>query len=257
LKRQGQAIEEEGAKIPAYIVTFSDMVTLLLTFFVMLLSLAKSQDPGLFCAGRDSFIEYIENFGIGMLSGKGSRPDFGNVKVKYFISRPDRLFEGRTIDAKEEGIRRIFKEVSRSMRTMPSQIIAKRTNFSVTNIRFPAGDATLNEEAKRFLTKFSFDLQEGPDSTAVGLYVLGLAGDESTEKEQWMLSAKRAQAVADFLIDILPSGLGSQTQYGAFGGPPKWRVYSWGAGPGGNWVVQDSPISKRSQILIAVLRTGD
>ncbi len=130
------------------------------------------------------------------------------------------------------------------MTTMPSQIVAKRANFSVTNISFSPGKARLNERAKKFLTQFAVDLQQNAGSQEVKLYVLGLAGEEKTEKRQWILSAKRAQAIADFLNDILPS-------------EAKWPVYSWGAGPGGDWVTQDSPIYRQSHILIAVLRTSD
>ena len=244
MRPQQKVIEEKGSKVPAYIVTFSDMVTLLLTFFVMLLSLAKVPDEGLFGTGQESFLRSIKYLGLGMLYGRKQGPDFGNVKIKYFIITPDKSFGGRGIDAKEEGTRRIFQKVSRSMKTMPSQIVAEKTNFSLTNIRFPSGDVTLSESAKRFLTEFCADLQQGSDSKAVTLYVLGLAADEPTEKEQWILSARRAQAVADFLQSILPSWV-------------KWAVYSWGAGPGGDWIAQDSPISKQSQILIAVLRAND
>ena len=235
---------ETKPKVPAYIVTFSDMTTLLLTFFVMLLSLASVQDPELFYKGRGSFIESMRELGLGMLYNRKRAPDFGHVKIKYFIKNPDKLFPGRVIDAKEEEIRRVFKKVSRSMKTMRSQIVAKKTNFTVTNIRFPPGEATLNGEAVRFLTEFCLDLQQNPISEAIKLYVLGLAGDEAVERQQWILSARRAQAVADFLQDTLPSA-------------SNWPVYSWGAGPGGDWVGQDSPISKQSHILIAVLRASD
>jgi len=244
LNRKNQANEEKGPKVPAYIVTFSDMTTLLLTFFVMLLSLASIQDEGLFHKGRASFLRSMRQLGLGALYGRKQGPDFGDTKIKYFISRPDESFEGRTIDSKGEGLRRIFKNVSRSMKTMPSQIVGKRSNFSVTNIRFAGGSATLNEPAKRFLSEFCLDLQQAADSKAIKLYVLGLAGDEATEKEQWVLSARRAQAAAEFLQNILAPGT-------------KWSVYSWGAGPGGVWVGQGSPISRESQILIAVLRANE
>ncbi|MDD5011702.1 MAG: flagellar motor protein MotB, partial [Phycisphaerae bacterium] len=46
------APQDNPPSVPAYIVTFSDMVTLLLTFFVLLISLAKMQDPEKFNAGR-------------------------------------------------------------------------------------------------------------------------------------------------------------------------------------------------------------
>jgi outer membrane protein OmpA-like peptidoglycan-associated protein len=247
LSRQQQVTEPEGPKVPAYIVTFSDMTTLLLTFFVMLLSLANVQDPELFYRGRGSFIQSLRELGLGMLYNRKRGPDFGRVKIKYFIKTPDKSFPGRIIDAKEEEIRRIFKEVKRSVETLPSQIVAKKTNFSISKVHFSPGESTLNEAAKKFLNEFCLDLQvAGQDlgSEAIKLYVLGLARDEATERQQWILSAKRAKAVADFLHDTLPSA-------------SNWPVYSWGAGPGGDWLGQDSPVSEQSQILIAVLRAGD
>jgi outer membrane protein OmpA-like peptidoglycan-associated protein len=244
LSRKQHAVQEGGPKVPGYIVTFSDMVTLLLTFFVMLLSLAGVQDPELFNVGRDSFLESIRFMGMGMFSGKRSKPKYGHRKVKYYIRVPDNWHEDRTIDAREEEIRRIFQQLSISARSMPSQIVASKSNFSVTNIRFGHGQASLDEQAKRFLTDFSADLQQGSDSKAAKLYVLGLAGDEATEKERCIVSARRAQAAAEFLQK-------------SFGPESNWPVYSWGAGSGGAWVSRDSPISRQSQILVAVLRPGE
>ncbi len=258
MKRKHQSIEEEGPKIPGYIVTFSDMVTLLLTFFVMLLSLASVQDEELFNKGRDSFSFAITNFGLGMLWGRKLRPDFGNVKTRHFIIKPDKFFKGRSIHIKEEKIRQVFNELRQSMKTMPSEVVATKTDFSVANIRFARGMSRLDASAKQFLGSFCSNLQSAmADSRPIKLYVLGLADDQATEKDQWILSAKRAKVVADYLRGILSSGSGFQTQRSAFGGWSKWSVYWWGAGPGGDWVRQDSPISKQSQILIAVLRADD
>lgn len=258
MKRRQQSIEEKGPKVPGYIVTFSDMVTLLLTFFVMLLSLAAVQDEELFNRGRDSFSFAIKNFGIGMLWGRKLRPDFGNVKIKHFIIKPDKFFEGRSIHIKEEKIRQVFNELCQSMKTMPSEIVATKTDFSVANIRFARGVSLLDASAKQFLGNFCSNLQSAmADSRPIKLYVLGLANDQATEKDQWILSANRAKVVADYLRGILSSASGVQTQRSAFGGWSKWSVYWWGAGPGGDWVRQDSPISKQSQILIAVLRADD
>jgi chemotaxis protein MotB len=244
LSRNRQAIKESEPKVPAYIVTFSDMVTLLLTFFVLLLSLATVQDPELFNVGRGSFMESIRNLGLGMLPGRKQKPDFGAKKVKHFISKPDNALVVRTIDAKEEEIRQLFKNLTRSMTAVPSQIVAKTTKFSVTDVHFSPGDATLDEPAKRFLTEFCLNLQQNAETEKVKLYVLGLASEGATRKEQWLLSARRAHVVANFLNDTLPSDL-------------QWPVYSWGAGPGGDWVGGDSPISEKLHILIAVLRADD
>ena len=122
-------IEETGAKVPAYIVTFSDMVTLLLTFFVMLLSLAQMQDPEMFNVSRDAFVRHMDTAGLGVLFGKKVTHDFGKTKTKYSISNPDKDFDIRTIDAREEKIRRIFRKAAQTMETKRSQIVAKKIIF--------------------------------------------------------------------------------------------------------------------------------
>jgi len=241
LSRKQPPAEEGKAKVPAFIVTFSDMVTLLLTFFVMLLSLAQMQDPELFYAGQGAFVRDIRTGGLGVLLGRKRTQDFDQTQMKYPVSEPDEDSAIRTIDAKEERIRRLFKKVTETMETRRSALVAERNHFSVTNIAFSSGESQLNEAAKEFLTQFAANLQQDTDPRQMQLYVLGLAPDEQTEKKQWILSARRAQAVADFLERLLPSRL-------------QCPVYSWGAGPGGYWVTPDGPVSEQSQILIAVLR---
>jgi len=230
------------------------MVTLLLTFFVMLLSLANVQDPELFNAGRDSFNRSVNCLGLGLLYGRIPRPNFGHVKIRYFISTPEEPLRTRTIDANQEQLRRIFNKLSRSVKTMPSQITGQRNDFSVTNIRFSPGDATLDEGAKDFLRQFLDDLLQGPDSRPGILYVLALAAGEAAAREQWILSAKRAQAVSEFLRQVMASSSQFKEPAGAAASRQDWSIYSWGAGPGGDWVTQDSLVSGQSQVLIAVLR---
>ncbi|MBC8472435.1 MAG: OmpA family protein [Planctomycetes bacterium] len=252
-----QPIKEEKPKVPAYIVTFSDMTTLLLTFFVMLLSLATVQDDEMFHKGRESFSYAIKTFGLGMLAGRKPKPDLGYYKVKYYMDEPNETFIGRSINTKEEKIRKLFNELNRSMKSMPSVMAANKIDFTVTDIRFAQGGARLDELAKQFLGSFYSQLQQNYGSRPLKLYVLGLANDQRAEKEQWILSAKRAKAVADYLRGISPLGSGSQIQRSTIGGWSNWSINWWGAGPGGDWVRQDSAISKQSQILIAVLRVDD
>jgi chemotaxis protein MotB len=269
MTRHRRTIEEGQPQVPSYIVTFSDMTTLLLTFFVMLLSLSSVQDPELFNRGRGAFVESVRYLGLGMLQGARPRTHLGKTKPRYFILSPEDGVRTRIIDAKEEQIRRIFKKLTQSMAALPSQIVAKKTNFAVINIRFPPGQAILDEQARRFLTEFCAHLDDsyqaglvrggGQGDNAIGtLYVLGLATAQATEKQQWILSARRAQAVADFMRDILSANSHSNIgQDAGMGTDTRWNIYWWGAGPGGDWVGQESPISKQSHIMIAVLTMGD
>ena len=253
MNKQRPAPVEEKQKVPAYIVTFSDMVTLLLTFFVLLLTLAQVQDPELFNRGRDSFLESIHYCGLGNLLGNKPSIDLGAPKTKYPTTEPE-ISEDRTIDEYREKLRRIFEHLSQTMTTLPSQIVGTRLDFSITDVRFARGQLTLNAAARQSLTKYCINLQQNLTAEACSLYVLGLAGDEATERSQWMLSARRAQAVAQFLRAQLAQGRQGATT--AQADSSDWQVLWWGAGPGGNWAGQDRPDPGQSQILIAVLRSG-
>jgi flagellar motor protein MotB len=254
LKNQPKTSEEQGPKVPGYIVTYSDMVTLLLTFFVMLLTLAEVQDPELFDKGRDSFLESLRYVGLGTLFGRQKMPQLGHIKNISYIANPEQTFNNRTLDARAEELNRILKELMQLTTTINSRITAEKINFSVVNVHFSPGMADLDNRAMKFLKEFCRDLQLASDRKPGMLYVLGLAPDEKTEKEQWLLSARRSEAVAQFLRNNLESTANLQTNQSFTRSMPKWSVHSWGAGPGGYWTGPDSSMSKHSQILIAILK---
>ncbi len=227
--------------VPAYIVTFSDMVTLLLTFFVMLLSLATMQDPELFDVARDSFVRHIDTFGLGMLKSKKMAPNFGNKKYKYFIKKNDTKKTNRTIDAKRQEIIENFKLLTQSMTAIPSQINAEKINYTVTDINFEKGRATLNDNAKNYLQQLTQNLKQRTQQKKITLYILALARDKTETKQQLILSANRALAVTNYIKKTMPNNWNG-------------KIYAWGAGDGGYWLEKNSTISKKSQILIADLQ---
>lgn len=236
MKRESHIAEEGSPKAPVYIVTFATLAALLLAFFVMLVGTGTVQDSTLFDTGSD--IELVKKgFGI------REKFDFGYTKTLRPTGDTNEPSDGTCIDADGERIRRIVKRLARHATSMPSQIVGEKADFIVTAIRFTPGQASLNEEAKRFLARFCMDLQQSPDSRASSIYVLGLAGQEASAENQWILSAKRAYVAAEVIKAALPD-------------TSKWSVYSWGAGPGGQWIKQDRIASENSQILIAVLKPG-
>jgi chemotaxis protein MotB len=253
--KERQGPKEEKAKVPAYVVTFSDMVTLLLTFFVLLLTIAQVQDPELFNQGRDSFIESLRHFGLGALLGAEPSIKLDEPRSKHPTSEPETSDE-RAIDAYREQLRQVFEHLNKTMTTLPPQIVGNRLDFSITDVRFAASQASLDDTAKQSLLAYCTNLQENLAAEACTLYVLGLAGDEATERRQWMLSAQRAQAVAQFLKEQLALDAGGRPNAPALANASAWRVLWWGAGPGGNWAGQDRPDPGQSQILIAVLKSG-
>lgn len=227
--------------MPGYIVTFSDMVTLLLTFFVMLLSLATTQDPELFNVGRDSFVKSIRGYGLGMMFGKRQALNYGHIQNKHTIKNPEQTDQTRTIDAAEERIRRTFKEVAKLVETMPSEVVGERVDLPAVNIGFALSSAQLDEQSKKSLKNLCSFLLRHPDIDSIKLFVLGMSGVGRTDREKWTLSAQRAETVAAFLVQSLP--------------PEKnIPVFSWGAGPGNGWAGPERSISKNSQIAISALR---
>lgn len=233
--------EEGGPKAPAYIVTFSDMVTLLLTFFVMLLTLANEQDPELVNYGRASFVDAIDTLGLGHLKGFKQKTEFGNVQPKYSIEKKDKNPKQPVTDVDKMEIRKRFEKVKDNFKTLPSLIISNNTTFSLAEIYFEQGSSELDEEDLSFIEEFCSNLKSGLAEDVKGLYVLGVANDVFMASRQMTVSAERAGNVAQAIKREL-------------GADSKLRIYSWGAGDGGQWVSENSMLSERSQILIGIMR---
>ena len=80
----GAKPEAKKAGPPAYMVSFGDMMTLILTFFILLVSMAQKQDPGLVAKGIGSFIVSRDSHGMrGVLSGAEKQAIHDKVRVRF------------------------------------------------------------------------------------------------------------------------------------------------------------------------------
>lgn len=238
MSRKRKVPEDEKILVPVYIVTFANILILLLAFFVLLLTLAKEeteeQSKKQVEAGLNAFRGAFADFGMGRGLG------FDYPKVKYKVDEGQDEPDDRSIDAEMETVRRKLLDLERMMKILPSQIVGVSKTFTVTDIRFNRGGWGLNKSAKQFLTTYCRQLEESLGVGAVTLYVVGLAVAEASERGQWQVSARRAEAVASFI----KVSLGEQSN---------WSVYSWGAGPGGDWSGPGGVISKQTDIMIVAL----
>ncbi len=232
---------EDSPKAPAWIVTFSDMITLLLTFFVMLQSMADTQiAEHKFKKGQISFIRAIEDFGIPGRSTRYKQSiELENQQSSYDIDEGKDKPEDRSIDSHTEMLRRILLEIETKARISPSQIDGVSKTYLPMKIRFDPKSAQLNQAAKKELQLYWSQLEINSGNKTL-LYVLGLASDEKNSAEQWRLSAKRAQAVKEYL-DSLKSP------------DNKTPIFCWGAGQGGDWIGQSGLATKQTQIVIALI----
>ena len=84
--------DEEGA--PAWMVSFGDMMTLILTFFILLVSMSKEQDIGLVASGVGSFLVAVRSFGLpGLMDQSEKATIFQEVRQRFNLppeEDPDR-----------------------------------------------------------------------------------------------------------------------------------------------------------------------
>ena len=178
---------------PAYMVSFCDMMTLILTFFILLVSMSKEQKAGLMAAGVGSFIIAIESHGMpGVMSGAEKEKIFENVRRKFNVPQdgaPE--LEASVVDAsKLELIRTKILEALQPHSSLPYPGV----------VEFEPGSAVIPEKALPYLETLAPSLQPKFRQT---LLVEGHANDAGAGSfpNDIQLGMARANAVRQYLID--------------------------------------------------------
>lgn len=184
-KKKEAAKAEPGA--PLWMVTYSDMVTLLLCFFVMQLVYANFEDPGKVEVAIESM---RAAFGTGGLESQ----------------KPEKPTPQRSTDFKEsnqEQNQKLVEALRSVLAEMNSQNFVRMTQTK-TEIRikmdemllFRPGSANLNPVSLGLLS----DIAEALSGYPVSIVVEGHADtDGSTESKNWTMSALRAVTVVNEL----------------------------------------------------------
>jgi flagellar motor protein MotB len=218
---------EEKIPVPGWVVSFSDMVTLLLAFFVLLQAFAKIQDPELFFVGQGSFRRAIAGLGIpSFLIGKEDKPRRDHAQVAHpTASDPENPALERVISPDEDAIRQMFADLSRAMRNQALDVEQVRVDSSPPPVRFAPTSHELTPRAREDVTDWAVTLKANLNRP-MKIYVVGIAAGAGSDRAAWELSARRAAAVGECLRQAL-----------AARGPAagSWRIYALGAGRGGEW----------------------
>lgn len=182
--------EKKGA--PAWMVSFGDMMTLILTFFILLVSLSKEQNDGLVAEGIGSFVVALRSFGLpGSLSGDEQESIFDEVRKRFLLpeeENPKRRAEHLDAADKEQ------------IRAVAASALQPHDELNQPAVAiFDEGSAELTKSSRRFLDLLAATLRPGIGQT---LQIEGHASDsaDSGPSSRWLAFA-RAKAVADYLID--------------------------------------------------------
>lgn len=243
--------KEEKAGVPSWIVSFTDMITLLLSFFVLLQSLAHTQDPDLFSVGQGSFRRAIAGLGIpSLLLGKDPKPVQQYRRPKHTTEEnTESEVKERVIDPDTQEILAHHKALSDRVETNASSRPEKLLPVVYPKIRFGERRVDLDTSAKERLRAFADDLGRNHNSPVLRIEVVAVAAENGlTARQRWVLSAQRAQAVEDCLKQAMAAEIVRL----------KWTVRSWGAGSGSQWTLQRfGLVPSESSIAIVVLEAGE
>lgn len=178
---------------PAYMVSFCDMMTLILTFFILLVSMSEEQQAGLVARGLGSFIVAIKTHGLdGIMSGEKKMEIFEEVRRKFNLPPEDNP-ERRTEFFDASNLELIKGKLLESLEPHDELTFSGVASFAPDSAELSGGARTyLQKLAPSFQPKFSQLLViEGHANDAGAAYL----GDDR------QLAVARAHAVREFLIE--------------------------------------------------------
>ena len=123
--------ESKPPAAPGWIVSFADMITNLMTFFILLCAFAQQQEAGLVADGIGSFVNVLSGRGgPGILGGNVGAVDLGATRVRYrpadavnerLLDEPDGDIPDSNRDALRDAVKEAAKKSGSSL--LPMQLI--------------------------------------------------------------------------------------------------------------------------------------
>jgi len=251
MSRPGSKPKAEPTSVPSWVVSFGDMITNLLACFVMMQAFATTQDRTLFNAGMGSYRRAVAQCGLpDWLFGKPERPEFDYRKIKYPTPNDDTKDDvdlSRIIDMQEDQIRQAFAEMTQAMETSGEEVNEKLLGLRRLDVKYPPEGVELDASGRGALSQLTAELRQGLARQKARVCVIAVVAQSSTDRQRWVLSARRAMRAEEYLRTELASDI----QAG------RLEMMSWGAGQGNQWCERVGLDRPADTIILAIIGIGD
>jgi chemotaxis protein MotB len=186
---------DNGPGTPPWLISFGDMMTLFLCFFIMLVTMAKSQDAGLMANGLGPFIASLRMRGMdGGLDDSRVLDSINNYRRRFGLEpiKAEELLSGSTPYYDTFQVQDLVRSALRNSYSLDQPLIAT----------FDKDSDVLGDEAKHYLDLLSSSLRPGQGQVLV---LEGHADDADArfDGDDALLAIRRATAVADYFVKEL------------------------------------------------------
>jgi len=184
--------EDPKPGVPLWLVSFGDMMTNALTFFILMVSMAHQRDYGLIAAGLGSFVVALKSHGLPGLMSESEKIAVFNEFRQRFNLPPEEAPERREAHAKASEVELI--------RAAAAKALQPHDELTQPNIAvFEEGKSQLNETSKTYMDRLADTLRPGKSQVLI-LEGHALDGDAARTSDHW-LALQRADAAREYLIE--------------------------------------------------------